>query len=193
MIEAKALIALERINDVFAKNDRVITGHSGGKDSVVIDHLVYRSGWVLQGIVHNVKPMLGTSGDPVAALTEQHPETLEFLYTKVCKERTITFLHSSNMPSWLSENGISCQIDGARCSEWNRPGKSSNIIVNGQNMSRKDMGVYHENGIFGLNMSYPIYDWTDTDIFDYITENNLEISAEYVKNGELDAYYASKK
>lgn len=192
-MQNKTHIAIERINAAFGKNKVVVTGHSGGKDSVVIHDLVSRSNGSRFAIVHNVKPLLGTSGDPVAALTEQHPKTLEFLYTDVCKHNTVTFLHSSRMHSWINTYGIECLIDGSRVCEHTRAGKSSQFIENGVSISREFMKEYHENGIFGLNVSYPIYDWSDEDVFEYIEENNLDISAEYVDNGELNAYYAGKK
>jgi len=189
-IENKTIIALERIRKAFDNNGRVISGHSGGKDSVVINDLITKAGCDSRryAIVHNVKPLLGTSGDPVAALTEMHPATLEFLYTNVCLEQTLTFLHASKMKNWVTNNHITCQIDGSRLCEYTRSGKSSEFIVNGKSVSRSEMTEYIENGIFGLNMSYPIFDWSDTDVFDYIALNDLKISNEYYLNGEYDAW-----
>jgi 3'-phosphoadenosine 5'-phosphosulfate sulfotransferase (PAPS reductase)/FAD synthetase len=162
-------------------------GHSGGKDSTVILHLTK---FVVPKfkIVHNVKPMLGTSGDPVGALTEQWPQTLEFMYTDVCKNNSVTFMHSTAMEQWVSENNLLCQIDGARKSEATRAGKSANIIRDGVSVSRSEMKELETNGIFGLAICYPILDWTDVDVFDYLTENKIAISKEYYVNGELESY-----
>ena len=187
-LEKRTELALRRIIDTFYKNGRVITGHSGGKDSVVIHDLVRRAGRVPYAVIHNVKPLLGTSNDPVAALTEMHPETLDFLYTNVCKDYQVQFMHSSKMQAYVATHGINCQIDGSRHSEHTRQGKSSQIIVNGKSVSREYMTDYIKNGIFGLNLSYPIFDWSDDDVFEYITTNKLAISDEYIKNGELAAY-----
>jgi 3'-phosphoadenosine 5'-phosphosulfate sulfotransferase (PAPS reductase)/FAD synthetase len=136
--------------------------------------------------------MLGTSGDPVAALTEQHPKTLEFLYTDVCKKNKVMFMHSSNMEKFIHDSGLKCQVDGARRSEWDRPGKSSNIIVNGKNVNRKDMPDFVEVGIFGMSLVYPILDWVDEDVFDYLDLHNLPFSDEYRENGELENWRSLK-
>lgn len=168
-------------------NGKLFMGHSGGKDSCVIYDLCMKALPDLY-VVHNIKPMLGTSGTAVGALTEMHPETLEFIYTDVCKKHHVHFFHSSGMKDFLNEHRFTCQVDGSRVSEYTRAGKSSEFIKDGKNVSRKDMTEYVQNGIFGLNMCYAIYDWSDADVFDYIMQNQLTISDEYIKNGELDAY-----
>lgn len=189
-MQDKVISALMHIQHAVGQNRRVITGHSGGKDSVVIHDLVSKAvnAQEIYGTVHNCKPLLGTSGDPVAALTEVHLSTLKFLYTNVCQDWTVTFLYAKDMPAWLHENEIECQIDGSRVSEHDRAGKSSMFIVDGKPVSRLDMVPYVLNGIFGLNMCYPIWDWFDYDVFRYIDENNLEISKEYIENGEWEQY-----
>lgn len=190
MLDEKIKIAIDRINKAFDKNKRVITGHSGGKDSVVINYLVWLSECTKYATIHNVKPLLGTSNDPVGALTEMHPDTLNFLYTSVCLHNEIVFMHSSNMKEYIDKNSIDCQIDGSRRCEFDRAGKSSMFIANGEMVSREFITDYVENGIFGLNMSYPIFDWSDDDVFELITSRDLPLSDEYIKNGELAAYYA---
>lgn len=188
MNQDKVTIALDRIFQAYERfGDSLFIGNSGGKDSCVILHLAQQI-YPDITIVHNVKPLLGTSGDPVAALTEQHPATLDFMYTHLCKHNSIVFTHSSLMPDWLEANGKKCQIDGARRSEWDRPGKSSNIIVDGQNVNRQYMPEFVESGIFGMSLVYPIVDWQDKDVFDYLAENDIPFSDEYVLNGELEAW-----
>lgn len=165
----------------------IFLGHSGGKDSCVINHLTKQ---VIPDykIVHNVKPMLGTSGDPVAALTEMYPSTLVFLYSNVSVNQPVEFLHSSQMPNYIERNNLTCQIDGARIEEHDRPGKSSNIIRNGESVNRKEMTEYEPNGIFGLAICYPILDWSSQDIFDYLVAHNLPFSNEYIENGEYEQF-----
>jgi len=181
----EALDRIERVVGPFC--DEVFVGHSGGKDSCVINHLATQ---VLGQVplVHNVKPMLGTSGDPVAALTEMHPETLEFLYSEVCKNHRVTFMHSVFMPSWITMNRMTLQIDGARQAEASRPGKSSDFIRDGVNVNRSLMSYYEPKGIFGLGICYPIFDWSDDDVFDYLYHYKIPFSKEYLKNGEYDSW-----
>lgn len=181
----KALYRIKKAHEIHG--DSIFLGHSGGKDSCVINHLAQR---VIPNykIVHNVKPILGTSGDPVGALTEMYPSTLEFLYSNVSKQHPVEFLHSSQMPDYIKRNGLTCQIDGARIEEHDRPGKSSNIIRNGESVNRKEMTEYEPNGIFGLAICYPILDWSSQDIFDYLDDNNLPFSKEYIESGEYEQF-----
>lgn len=175
-LDIKIHNALFHIRKVLEQpNTLVAVAHSGGKDSQVILHLTKQINPFLP-LIHNVKPMLGTSDEP---LTEMHPATLEFLYTVVAKENTLTCLHASNMPEFIKESKISCQIDGSRASEYNRKGKSANFIVEGESASREKLRPFIEKGIFGLNICYPIYDWTDEDVFEYIRLNNIPLSKEY--------------
>lgn len=184
-----ALKHIEHAIEAFGPN-AIFLGHSGGKDSCVIYSLTKR---LLPDaiVVHNVKPLLGTSGDPVAALTEQHPLTLEFLYTQVALVDTVQLLHSSRMVEFLERNCLRCQVDGARRSEAGRAGKSANFIMDGQNVNRASLPSFVVEGIFGISMCYPIFDWTDDDVFQYLIENNVPFSDEYRKNGELAAYLES--
>jgi hypothetical protein len=167
-------------------------GHSGGKDSTVLLHLTKQVCTNIR-IVHNVKPMLGHSGDAVGALTEQHPATLEFLYTTVCVDNAVAFMHSSKMDSYVYSHALECQLDGSRACESDRAGKSSQFIKDGVQVSRIEMTEFEEHGIFGLSICYPLFDWTDDDIFDYIMINSLPISQEYFMNGEIAAYLERKE
>lgn len=184
--------ALARIKTVYARfGSGMFSGHSGGKDSVVLLHLAQQVSKDIT-IVHNVKPLLGTSGDPLAALSEVWPETLAFMYSTVCKENEVQFMHSSKMKGWIARNQMKCQLDGARACEWDRQGKSSDLIVNGINVSRKNMPAFVEEGIFGLSIAYPIFDWSDAEVFAYIEDNNLALSEEYTISGELPHHRAIK-
>lgn len=180
----KVDLAKSRLETVLNKiGDKIFLGHSGGKDSQTILHLARSMGFNGK-IVHNIKPLLGTSGDPVAALTEMHPETLNFLYTNVCRKNRVEFLHSSGMEEWVKDNGMLCQIDGARTEEATRAGKSANIIRNGVSVNRALMTEFEPCGIFNLQISYPIYDWTGYDVFDYLCANKVELSREYATDAE---------
>lgn len=188
---ASAVAAIKVAKDRFGSG--LFLGHSGGKDSAVILHLTTQ---VIKAheitIVHNVKPMIDAAEDEVAALTAMHPPTLEYLYTQVCTKHEVQFMHSNKMKNWLLKNMLRCQVDGARRSEWDRPGKSSEIIVDGEKVSRKEMPQFVEKGIFDLSIVYPIYNWTDTDVFDYLYENQIPFSKEYQQNGEWDKYWENR-
>jgi 3'-phosphoadenosine 5'-phosphosulfate sulfotransferase (PAPS reductase)/FAD synthetase len=186
--------ALVRVSQACERyGNGVFLGHSGGKDSCVIHSLLKRyKGDTI--IVHNTKPMLDeVKDDPIAKLTAMHPETLEFFYRTVARKHHVSMMPAIMMENFVKVNNLTCQIDGARISEAERPGKSSNFIRDGQNVNRKELTPFVENGMFGLTVCYPIYDWTDDDVFDYLIDTEIEVSNEYIENGEIMAYLDRKK
>lgn len=186
-----ALVRIKEAIDLYGT--MTFLGHSGGKDSCVIHHLT-KQFYPNITLVHNVKPMLkDVRDDPIAKLTAMHPSTLEFLYSEVASKHKIHFMPAAMMDTFVKSNDFKCQIDGARISEANRPGKSSNFIQNGQNVNRKELKPFVENGMFGLHVCYPIYDWTDDDVFDYIVDSQLHLSDEYLDNGEIMDYLARRQ
>jgi len=193
-LDNKVKVAKERIIKAFKDNNNLVfVSHSGGKDSCVVYDLVKTAlGDGEFPVIHNVKPLLGTSGTEIGALTEMHPETLEFLYSKVASVHPVYFFHASEMKDFIDVTCARASIDGSRLCEYTRKGKSSEFIKNGKNVSRSEMTDYIENGLFGLNQCFPIFDWSDDDVFDYIEHFALDISEEYTKNGELLAYHKRK-
>ena len=193
MKQFKVQEAIERIQKAYDRfGNEMFLGHSGGKDSQVILHLTKQvtDDFI---IVHNVKPLYYDNMNEVEALTAMYPETLEFLYSEIAGKQAVEFMPATMMEEFLIEADLHCQIDGARIVEGERAGKSANIIRDGENVSRSEMTDFEEKGIFDLSICYPIYDWADEDVFDYLMANDILISDEYVNNGELDAYYNSKQ
>lgn len=147
---------------------RIYVGHSGGKDSCVINHLTELAVESLDYRVVHTPKANGT-----------HPDTLEFLYYQVCLKQKVDFVPFHEMEQYIRENYLKCQIDGTRRSEFDRGEKSTTVIVDGVDVSREDMSEKVDKGIFGLTLVYPIYDWTDEEVFQYLADNNLPISHEY--------------
>ena len=54
------------------------------------------------------------------------------------------------------------------------------------------MPSFVKNGIFGLSITYPIVDWTDEEVFDYLDNNEIPFSAEYMRNGEYYTYLKNR-
>jgi 3'-phosphoadenosine 5'-phosphosulfate sulfotransferase (PAPS reductase)/FAD synthetase len=136
-------------------------GHSGGKDSVVVTHLADLAFPEGLPIVHTPKPGI------------THPKTIEFLYQL---NRKIIYcpqaLHSTL--------GLQVQIDGTRIAEYDRTdGRSTDVVVDGQNVSRQNMPFFVRSGLFGLSFIFPIYNWSDEDVWGYIKEHSLPVSEEY--------------
>lgn len=141
-------------------------GHSGGKDSVLVTYLADEAfGREAIPTIHNTKP------DGVENAV--HPLTQKFLYGM---DRTITYMPlGASLPQELS-----VQIDGTRIAEWNREdGRSVDVIKNGQSVSRTELELYMRNGLFGRNFIYPIYDWSDIEVWAAIYCLGISYSPEY--------------
>ncbi len=138
-------------------------GTSGGKDSVVVEWLANNLFKIRLPVVHTPK-----------AVT--HPLTLNFLYEKA-QQVPIMFCPSSEH-KYL---GYDTQIDGTRIAEYNRTdGRSTDFVRDGKNVSRAEMTVWCPNGLFGLNFIFPIFDWSDEDVWACIFKNDIPFSKEYL-------------
>lgn len=168
-IERKFDLACERLAGLPKDlEDAAYIGTSGGKDSVTTLYLceaVYGIGTL--PIVHSPKP----EGVENAV----HPLTKEFIYSM---DRVVTYcplkLHGSL--------GHKTQFDGTRVSEWDRSnGRSVDVVSQGQQISRKEVTLYMRDGLFGLNFVYPIFDWSDEDVWAAIVTFGIPFSPEYAE------------
>jgi 3'-phosphoadenosine 5'-phosphosulfate sulfotransferase (PAPS reductase)/FAD synthetase len=158
-------VALERIRKALNKfGTSLYLGHSGGKDSAVIYHLATKVYFDIT-VVHNPKP-------------DVHSDTILYLY-ELAQNRPVHFVPSVKMPQTISLYGWRCQIDGTRIAEYTRTDRSTDLIVDGQSVSRETMTESVDAGIYGLSMLYPIYDWTDEEVWEYIKLSNIPVSKEY--------------
>lgn len=158
--------AIRRLRESPFDVQSMYIGHSGGKDSVLVTYLADQAfGDEALPTIHNTKP------DGVENAV--HPLTQKFLYGL---DRVITYMPlSASLPPELTT-----QIDGTRISEWNREdGRSVDVIKNGQSVSRRELELYMENGLFGRNFVYPIFDWSDVEVWAAIHVLNIPYSPEY--------------
>jgi len=166
-MQDKINAALDLITKTFDKYGAgVYVGHSGGKDSVVIHHLTQRVATDFY-VVHNAKP------------AETHPLTKAFIYDTIMNNPLFVSIFPDQMEALVNELDLKCQIDGTRIAEFTRAEKSTDVVINGESVSRENMPNFVENGLFGLSMLFPIYDWSDEEVFQYIADNNIPLSAEY--------------
>lgn len=150
----------------------IYVGTSGGKDSVLVQWLADQALPMVLGIdkeailaVHTVK----TSGANAV-----HPLTIDFLYHS---KRTIIYAPAANHKHLK----LKTQIDGTRRSEHNRTnGRSTTLISDGKEISREEMPMFVRNGLFGLNFVFPIFDWSDEDVWAAILLNQIPYSPEYL-------------
>lgn len=157
----KAEKRIKRVWDLYSTIRQCI-GHSGGKDSIVVHHLVSS---LLSGlpVIHSAK----LDGENAI-----HPETLKFIYGRPFK--IIYYPRSVNHSA-----DFDLQYDGTRADEFERLDKSSDLIVNGKSISREHMSYFNTSGLFGMKYCYPIFDWTDSDVWAYIWAKQLDFSKEY--------------
>jgi 3'-phosphoadenosine 5'-phosphosulfate sulfotransferase (PAPS reductase)/FAD synthetase len=142
----------------------IYVGTSGGKDSVVAYNLMCKLYPTLSPkILHTAKPSV------------THPKTLDFLYS-----RPYPILYVPKGHPLPDE--FKTQVDGTRASEFDREdGRSTDVIVGGVSVSRENMPLFVRNGLFGLNFIFPIFDWTDEQVWAYIFKNNIPYSDEYLE------------
>jgi 3'-phosphoadenosine 5'-phosphosulfate sulfotransferase (PAPS reductase)/FAD synthetase len=144
----------------------VYVGHSGGKDSVLVRWLTDRALGPGVMTIHTPKP----SG----IRNEVHPLTKEFLYSL---NRPILYVpDGENLPRL----GYKVQIDGTRVAEADRrDGRDIGLIVEGREVSRTETPLYLTSGLFGQNFCYPIYDWSDEEVWAAIFHYDIPVSPEY--------------
>jgi len=138
---------------------------SGGKDSVVVQYLVQN--YFVRGehlpVVHTPKP-----------LSSVVQSTRTFLYES---GQPIFYLPSNRMDDYPD---LKTQFDGTRRAEFSRTnGRSTDVVVAGKNVSRENMPAIIRNGLFGLNMVYPILEWSDLEVWSFIFNREIPYTKEY--------------
>jgi 3'-phosphoadenosine 5'-phosphosulfate sulfotransferase (PAPS reductase)/FAD synthetase len=164
-IATKTLEACERIKHFANHLDAmtIVVSHSGGKDSCVVHHIV-RSTLLPFTVEHTVKDKLDK-------------EDVLFLYYHV-QEVWLTPI--------ITKDFRVLRIDGTRKSEANRSnGRSVDVVVDGEVKTRDEMKEYTEDGIAGPSL-FPIYDWTDQDVWSYLIYHNLPVSTIYGNSTFID-------
>lgn len=156
------------ISRIITASDRFGSGlylaHSGGKDSCIIYELT-RMANVTLPIVHSVK-------------ADTHPATFA-LVERLQASNTVHFIYAGNEEEFLKAKGLTCQVDGTRRDECTRTEKSDNYVEDGKTLNRQNMPDFVENGLFGVSLVYPIVDWLEHDVWAFIREHNITVSAEY--------------
>lgn len=141
-------------------------GHSGGKDSVVVRYLADTTPTEYP-TVHTPK-FIGSAN-------AVHVHTRDFLYTL---NRDILYLPT---PAQYERFGLKTQIDGTRIAESARDdGRSTTFVSCGNDVPRTELTAYVPTGLFGLQYIYPIYDWSDLQVWSLILSKDLPFSREYL-------------
>lgn len=149
-------------------SNKMYLGHSGGKDSCVIFHLAKQIDPEIM-VIHTPK-----------GLSHTHPDTADFLYYEVARHHIIHMVPKEHMDNFIIRNDLLLQIDGARRDECNRTERSDDFVMNEENVNRKDLPQFVEFGLFGIAQLYPIFDWTDDEVWKYIVDHKVQVSKEYL-------------
>lgn len=161
--------AKKRIKHAPFDFDGMYVGHSGGKDSVLVRWLVD------QALGDKGKSMLTVhTPKPAGVRNAVHQATKEFLYSL---NRPVLYLP---VDADHKQFGLKTQIDGTRMAEAaRRDGRDVGVVVRGKERSRADMPLYLEDGLFNLQFIYPIFDWTDLQVWSAIFLYQIPFSDEY--------------
>lgn len=171
-VDAAVAEAFSFLRDTFAAcPKRPYIGTSGGKDSGVIDWLASQVAPMPR--IHNLK-------------VETHPDTLALL----SRSPDIHMVSPASHAALVDTLGVGLQVDGTRRAEFNRTnGRSTDVIIDGESVSREHMPRYIANGLFGLSFAFPILDWSDEMVWACTIRNRIQFSYEYVKACECtDAF-----
>lgn len=163
-LRVKRRLSVLRIRETAVHYPDRFVCHSGGKDSVLVRALAEEA---IPGIevVHNPK---------ISGSNTVHPLTVKFLY-----EETTRFPIS--FEPRLRSSGLS--IDGTRRAEAFRDdGRSTDYISNGESLPRVQLPLFVEKGLGGLPVMYPIYNWSDEEVWYTILALKIPFSSEYLEN-----------
>jgi len=170
----KVCCATERLSKL--NLDAPCIGHSGGKDSVVTHWLVSQVFPNLP-VVHTNKP----GGDNAI-----HPDTLDFLYRQPFPIEL--------WPRALGTNfKYKTQFDGSRISEFSRVDRSADFVSGGRDVNRQHLDLVVPDSMFGMTFVFPIYDWSDADVWAAIFYYDLPFSNEYAPEQAAYNHYRATR
>lgn len=166
MLNTKLWSAIQYITTFISRNDEkaVYIAYSAGKDSAVV-----------LDIVHKLNPEV-----PVIMNAFDSPESRtaivfmqNYLKEKYPKIRGLITLPPKKQGFALMAPLFIGQFDGSRIAEAERAEKSTTFIEDGIEKNRKELKPFVDNGIWNTEVCYPIYDWTDKEVTEYILKEDL--------------------
>jgi 3'-phosphoadenosine 5'-phosphosulfate sulfotransferase (PAPS reductase)/FAD synthetase len=175
--EAEQSIALAQLRDKLSNATKLLLehpfsskglyiGHSGGKDSVVVNFITDKVLGTNIPIIHSAKP----SGENAV-----HLDAARLIY-EIAEKRPVLLYPRDVAP--LAE--YDTQIDGTKICEYDRTdGRHTDVIIDGELKSRLYLTPFIRNGLFGKNYIFPLFDWLDYHVWATIYTFNLRYSNEY--------------
>lgn len=166
-LREKELVAIQRLKNL-GQASSVYVGHSGGKDSVVVHHLAMKA-YGNVPVVHTPK---------ITGFNAVHPDTIDFLY-QLSATHGLYIVPGSKFKEFLDDHNLDTQVDGTRRDECDRLDRSADVVIDGKTISREEMPVFTVGGVFGQSSIFPIVDWSDDDVWEYIRQEGIAVSKEY--------------
>lgn len=163
--------AIKFIHTVANATDKpLFAGNSGGKDSAVVDYLLQKSGVEYTSIYAN------TTIDPIGTIKhirENYPHTVimqpkETFYQLVERKGLPTRLNRyccEFLKEYVSVGKI--MFEGVRSSESKNRQNRDYVQCDNRKWQKGSQHVY------------PIYDWTDEDVYSYIAEKQIKLAPHY--------------
>ena len=168
-LEEKSIKFIRKVAESY-KGQQLYAGNSGGKDSAVLDYLLQKSGIEYKSYYTN------TTIDPIGTIRhirENYPHT-EILQPK------LTFYQL------VEKKGLPTRLNRYCCERLKEYGSVGKIVFEGVRSaeSSKRQGrdyIQCDNRKWqkGSQHIYPLYDWTDEDIWNYIKDNNMQLAPAY--------------
>ena len=170
-MESKEKTAISFIKSISKSTDQILyAGNSGGKDSAVVDYLLQKSGIAYRSFYTN------TTIDPIGTIKhirDNYPHT-EILQPK---ESFYKLIERKGLPTRL--NRYCCEF----LKEYGSVGK---MIFEGvrsaESKNREDRDYVQcdtRKWQKGSQHIYPIYDWTDEDVWNFIKEKEIKLAPAY--------------
>jgi len=162
--------AIKFIQTVARNISELYAGNSGGKDSAVVDHLLQKAGIKYQSYYTN------TTIDPpktISHIRDNYPHTLilqpELTFYQLVEKKGLPTRLTRFCCEKLKEYGSIGKnvFEGVRSSE----SKSRQ----GRDYIQCDNRKWQK----GAQHIYPIYDWRDEDVYEYIDKYNIKLAPHY--------------
>jgi len=172
-LEKLELKALKFINTVSEAIDKpLFSGNSGGKDSAIVDWLLQKSG------VKYISFHANTTLDP--------PGTISFIkknypHTQILKPRETFY-------QLIRRKGLPTRLNRYCCEHLKEYGSIGKMVFEGvrscESKNRKGRDyIQCDNRKWqkGAKHIYPIYDWTDDEVWSFIELHKIELAPSYAK------------
>lgn len=169
MMEDKAIKFIRTVKDAFF-GMAVYSGNSGGKDSAVLDYLLQKSG------IKYTSFYMNTTIDPpgtIGHIRKYYP------HVKILQPK-LTFyelIEKKGLPTRLNRFCCACLKEYAGIGRATFEGIRSCESKNRQN--RDYIQCDSRRSMKGAKHIYPLYDWTDNDIWNFIEVKNIKLAPAY--------------